>query len=260
MTATNVFNVSAGWQPVMREIGLDADAVFSHPLVRPWRRLADRENCTLDADLADGRHVRLHVKRYQPVQRPTTPGEEEQQGHDLLQSNQIPTANLVAWGTTDDGRSFVIWEDLAGFTPADKLIAASEYSPLLLRMTADLAARLHQAGLHHRDLYLCHFMVKPAGDQTEIRLIDPARVRRLPGFLTRVRWIVKDCAQYWYSTLKLPVTDAQRNAWLVRYCQQRQLPSTHLMRGMIESKVKRIARHDVKLNQLHPGRNISIPS
>ena len=37
---------------------------------------------------------------------------------------------------------------------------------------------------------------------------------------------------------------AQRTAWLLRYCQQRQLPGSALMRQNIEVKVRRIARHD----------------
>src|SRR6185437_6220361 len=127
------------------------------------------------------------------------------------------------------------------------------------RATADLAARLHQVGLHHRDLYLCHFLVKPGGDQPDVRLIDSARVRRLPGFITRGRWIVKDLAQFWYSTLKLPITEAQRTAWLLRYCQQRQLPGPALMRQKIDRKVGRIAKHNARLNRLQPGRNVSIP-
>src|SRR5205085_11401166 len=136
---------------------------------------------------------------------------------------------LVGWGKLIDGRSFTIWQDLAGYTPTDKLVEAGVPFDRLLVPTADLAAQLHRAGLHHRDLYLCHFMVKlgedaadgAATEATDVRLIDTARVRRLGGLLTRRRWIVKDLAQFWYSTTKLAVTDEQRSAWLKRYAEQR---------------------------------------
>ncbi len=60
---------------------------------------------------------------------------------------------------------------------------------------------LHNGGLHHRDLYLCHFLGRrDENPQADLRLIDAARVRPLPGPLTRRRWIVKDLAQFWYST------------------------------------------------------------
>ncbi len=41
-------------QPIFRELGLDADTIFTHPSIQPWRTLKDRENCTLDFDAPDG--------------------------------------------------------------------------------------------------------------------------------------------------------------------------------------------------------------
>ncbi len=204
--------------------------LFSHPDIRVWRKLPDRENCTLDTTGPDGQHIRLHVKRYLPGKPPPTAAEDEFAGHQQLLDHNIPTASLVGWGVLADRRSFVIFEDLAGFTPADKLIeGGADFTPLIQPL-ADLTARFHSSGLHHRDLYLCHFLIKSGGEQPDIRLIDAARVRHFPGFFNRGRWIVKDLAQFWYSTLKLPITDVQRTAWLLRYCQQRQLPGTALMR------------------------------
>src|SRR5687767_1885209 len=147
----DLMQVTAGYQPLMRMIGLDAEAVFTHPDVRVWRTLPDRENATLDADLPDGRHVRLHVKRYAPARGSTTPAAVELRGHEALAGEQIPTAPVVAWGRLADGRSFFITEDLAGYAPADKLIESGTPFDQLLKPTADLAARLHGRGLHHRD-------------------------------------------------------------------------------------------------------------
>jgi hypothetical protein len=248
-------------------IGLDAEGVFSDPRIVAWRKLSDRENCTLDADLGDAWRspkVRLHVKRYFPV-RGVPPAEEEVRGHRALSIEKIPTAPLVGWGVLADGRSFTLFEDLAGFRPADKLIESGTPFASLLGPTADLAAALHWTGLHHRDLYLCHFMARMsdgAEPSVDLRLIDTARVRRLPGFLTRRRWIVKDLAQFWYSTTKLPVTHDQRLAWLGRYAKRRNIPSSAAIRLLrsIERKVRSIARHDRSLNLAEPNRNVSIPT
>ena len=263
----HVFHVAPEHEPVLRRIGLDAEGVFTHPAVKPWRRLPDRENCTLDADLPDGRGVRFHVKRYPLSARfgSAAPAEEEVRGYEALVAGNIPTAPLVGWGKLKDGRSFVITENLAGYVPGDKLIEAGTVDfDRLLEPTADLAAKLHGAGLHHRDLYLCHFMAKlqGAGPDTsvaDVRLIDVARVHRLPGFLTRRRWVVKDLAQFWYSTTKLPVTDAHRLAWLAQYTERRGINNTGGLRRAIERKASAIARHDRKLNAAQPSRNISIP-
>ena len=257
--ASNSFYVAPGFQPALREIGLDAEAVFSHPDIHVWRKLPDRENCTLDATLVDGQKIRWHIKRYSATRRKTSLADDEVRGHRLLEREAIPTATLVGYGHISDGRSFVIFEDLAGYQPADKLIERRTPFERLLRPTADLAAQLHRAALHHRDLYLCHFMAKLTGDGVDLKLIDPARVRRLPGMLTRRRWIIKDVAQFWYSTLSLAITDAQRDAWLTRYAEQRGLVSAATLQPAVRRKARQIARHDAKLRRKQPRRNISIP-
>ena len=261
----DTFHVASGYQPLMRMIGLDAEAVFDHPEIKPWRSIADRENCTLDTEV-EGKKVRWHVKRYTAIRgHRRTPAELEVGGIQLLQDAGIPTVPLVGWGVLADRRSFVIVEDLAGYRPADKLLEAGGATfGQLLEPTADLAARLHTAGLHHRDLYLCHFFVPGEGGAArttrDLRLIDCARVKRLPGFLTRYRWIVKDLSQFWYSTLKHPqITDDQRAAWLARYAEKSRAKDAEGLRKSILRKVAWITRHDKKLNRAQPNRNISIP-
>lgn len=252
-------HVSGGCQPLLREIGIDADAVFDHPDITCWRKLPDRENCTLDASLSNGRHVRWHIKRYAASRGQITPADGDVAGHRLLESASIPTAPLVAYGNLRDGRSFVIFDDLAGYTPADKLVERGVPFEPLLNPTADLAAKLHDAGLHHRDLYLCHFMAKVEGGNVDLKLIDTARLKPLPRFLAR-RWIVKDLAQLWYSTMKLAVTDGQRAAWLARYAAQRKIAQAENLRRSIEQKARSIARHDARLRRNRPERDVSIPA
>jgi heptose I phosphotransferase len=258
----DTFHVAAGFQPLVRMIGLDAEAVFDHPDIKVWRSIADRQNCTLDADVY-GRHVRWHVKRYTAVRAPrATPAELEVRGVRLLQEAGIPTVPLVAWGVLEDRRSFVIVDDLAGYRPGDKLLedSAVPFEPLI-GPTADLAAKLHRSGLHHRDLYLCHFFI-PQGNAVgaPVRLIDCARVKSLPRLFTRYRWVVKDLAQLWYSTLKHPqITDGHRMAWLRRYAEQAGGLDVERLRRSVARKVAWIGRHDAKLNRAQPHRNISIP-
>ena len=245
----DTFHVHPDYAPLMRAIGLDAAAVFTDDRIRVWRSLPDRENATLD--YGGPPLGRLHVKRY-PAHNATAAAEVA--GHRLLTAAGIPTAPLVAHGRLADGRSFVAFADLAGYTPADK--GHTPFEPLLVP-TADLAAKLHAAGLHHRDLYLCHFMVRP--DPFDLRLIDVARVARMASPLTRRRWIVKDLAQFWYSTTKVNVTDEQRARWLDRYAERRGIVARRLA-GAVCRKGAAIARHDVRLNRKQPRRNVSIPT
>ncbi|MGD1276134.1 MAG: lipopolysaccharide kinase InaA family protein [Tepidisphaeraceae bacterium] len=252
-----MLHVADEFAPVLADLLFTAEMVFQHPDVKPWRQLADRENCLWDIRRPDGSTLRLHVKRYPPG-RHRVAKQEADSYRDLRQA-AVPTAKLAAWGTLADGRSFVMIEDLAGFAAADKLIAAGAPFEKLLIPTADLAAALHNAGFHHRDLYLCHFFAKVDGGGVDVRLIDIARVRRLPALLTR-RWITKDLAQFWYSTLALPITDPQRDQWLARYARQTRAADVERLRRAVERKSRFIATHDAKLRARQPHRNISIPT
>jgi hypothetical protein len=260
-TGRDTFHVRSEHQPLVREVGLDAEAIFHRDDIKPWRTLPDRENCILDAERGDGTPVRLHVKRF-PASAKGKPAAEEVSGIELLQRVGIPTVPLVGWGSVSDGRSFVVSLDLEGFRDAEKLAQGGLPLADVLEPTADLAARLHKTGLHHRDLYLCHFFAKVAeGQAPELALIDAARVKALPGWFGR-RWVVKDLAQFWYSTTKLPITDEQREAWLARYARQRGLPDGEQasLRRAIVRKSAWIARHDRSLNAKQPTRNVSVPS
>jgi len=253
-----ILNIDPEWKSVLEPIGFDLDLVFDSHRVKPWRTLGDRENCTLDIPRDGGSVTRLHVKRFPPRASLPTDADCEVQGYRLLAAAKVPSARLVASGHGADLRSFIAVEDLAGYQPADKLIESGTPFATLLNPLADLAALLHERGLHHRDLYLCHFFVTLT-PSIDIRLIDAARVNKLPGLFMRQRWIVKDLAQLWFSTLALPVTDAQRLALFQRYCSRRRLVADDLLLRSIHRKVRWIEAHDRKLNQREPHRNISIP-
>lgn len=252
-------HITPRYAAVLQSLGLDADTVFTHPQIRVWRTLEDRQNAILDATLDDARRLRLHIKRYPAMRAFKSPAELEARGLGLLETRGIPAAPLVGWGNLPDRRSFVILEDLSNHHAADKLLQRGFDFERLLDPAAGLAARLHNAGLHHRDLYLNHFFARPDAADLDLRLIDAARVRPLPFFFTS-RWIVKDLAQFWYSTLHhCDIRDEQRRDWLQRYCRQRPGIDSASLEGRILRKVHRMARHDRLLRQQQPHRNVPIP-
>src|ERR1700722_13834537 len=146
--------------------------MFRDRRIQIWRKLYERENGTLDVTLPDGDSIRLHIKRYNATNALTSPMQLEVRGYHAFLKEEIPTAPLVAFGRLADRRSFVIFANLDGYTPADKLIENGASFEQLLIPTADLAAKLHNHRLHHRDLYLCHFMAKIENNVVSVRLID----------------------------------------------------------------------------------------
>lgn len=135
----------------------------------------------------------------------------------------LPTMTPVAFGETGplgNRRSFVMTESLEDRERVDHWLAdrRDDRSPettarrrALVAEVARLARRLHDAGMHHQDLYLCHWLL-PAGsgdgEPGVPSIIDLGRVRAhatLPD-----RWRIKDLAQIYYSAEGVPRSDQVR--------------------------------------------------
>jgi heptose I phosphotransferase len=109
-------------------------------------------------------------------------------------------------------------------------------------VVADVARRMHAAGLHHQDFYLGH-LLRPRNAAGPIYVIDLGRVQPHVSWTAR-RWIVKDLAQLNYSAAA--ATRAERLRFLRDYLGR---PLTERDRGLITSiarKTARIARHSRK--------------
>lgn len=83
----------------------------------------------------------------------------------------------------------------------------------LIRRVADMARRLHEGGVNHRDFYLGHFLLHtdtpPTPDALRVSLIDlhRAQIRRR----TPARWRHKDLAGLYFSAMDIGLT---RRDWL----------------------------------------------
>ncbi len=116
----------------------------------------------------------------------------------------------------------------------------------ILRGVAEMAARLHGAGLVHRDLYLAHIFV--AAEHPPIppmTLIDLQRVFR-PRWRFE-RWRCKDLAALNYSTPTGIASRTERLRWLKCYLGHERLTSAdrRLVHRVVR-KTARIARHSRK--------------
>jgi tRNA A-37 threonylcarbamoyl transferase component Bud32 len=202
------------------------------------RSLPDRENLVLE--LA-GR--RAFVKRGRRA-RVGPPAELE--GLRAAEAAGVPVPRVLAHGRDAARGEVVATEDLAPARPLDEVLRAGLLPPAGLRqLWADLAhavARLHDAGIHHRDLYLNHVFVDPARAHPLVAVIDwdrAARHRRRLG-----RRVVKDLAALEASAAAL-VSPAARLRFLARYAAHRGLAraASRRLLGRVVRKARRIQRH-----------------
>lgn len=125
----------------------------------------------------------------------------------------IPTTPLIAYGqrglSPASLQSFVMTEDLGDILSLEELCASwvvappeSAFKQRLIIAVAQLAAKLHQAGMSHRDFYLCHFVLKRAEfnqDNICLYLIDLHRM--LQHQPSSGQAVMKDIAGLYFSAL-----------------------------------------------------------
>ena len=112
-------------------------------------------------------------------------------------------------------RSFVITRELENTVSLEDYCADwSRHPPppvakrALIRRVAEMTAALHDNGLNHRDLYICHFLLRrpwrgPA-DPLHLHLIDLHRVQHRSTVPRR--WRIKDLAALYFSALHIGLT------------------------------------------------------
>jgi len=120
-------------------------------------------------------------------------------------------------------QSFLVTEDVGPHSSLEQLCRDWPQQPpsvarkrALLQEVADIARRLHAAGICHRDFYLCHFL--QTSEQESLVLIDLHRALiRRP--LAR-RWIVKDLGSLYFSALEAGLTRRDLLRFVARYRQR----------------------------------------
>lgn len=133
--------------------------------------------------------------------------------------------------------SFLITAELQGCTKLSEC-PADEQTEWVVPV-AEVASRMHRAGLHHQDFYLGH-LLRPDDHEGPVHVIDLGRVQKHSPWFAR-RWIVKDLAQLNYSAKNARATDRLRfwKAYNGRPLTDSDKP---LIRSIL-NKTARIARH-----------------
>ncbi len=167
----------------------------------------------------------------------------------------IATPQVVACGGRRNGfrevASLLLTAELRGeslekWLPRRAASLGRNMKRSLSQSLAALVAKLHNAGLVHRDLYMSHIFIAAKGESDiNLSLLDLQRVVRTRW--RRWRWIVKDLAALNYSTPFSAATNSDRVRWLKLYLAKRSVSANQraLIRAVVR-KTDRIARHSAK--------------
>lgn len=136
-----------------------------------------------------------------------------------LEQLGVDTMRGVAFGQRGGNpatqHSFIVTEDLAPTISLEDYCRDWPVTPppvalkrALLRRVADMARRMHEGGVNHRDFYICHFLLHldpaPTPESLKLSLIDLHRAQIREK--TPRRWRDKDLAALHFSALDIGLT------------------------------------------------------
>lgn len=151
------------------------------------------------------------LKELCSLRTPTVSALAEKRAIDALRELGIATMTVAGYG--ERGRnpatlqSFIATEEIADAPTLEELTADWRRKPpafrekqRLLRSVADIARRLHEHGINHRDFYLNHFRLQ----RDSLFLMDLHRAQ-LRASIPR-RWRVKDIGALYFSAADIGLT------------------------------------------------------
>lgn len=182
---------------------------------------------TMRVDLGNGSYfVKQHFgvgwaeifKSFLSLKKPIIGAITEVNAIQKLDAIGIATTLLVGYGVKGDNpatqQSFLITKDLGEITSLEDLCADWKTNPpdahfkrRLVIAVADLARKLHQNGLTHRDFYICHLCLDVQAlkqDQIKIYLIDLHRM--LIHSRASIGDSMKDIAALYFSCMDAGLT------------------------------------------------------
>lgn len=175
-----------------------------------------------------------------------------------LKSIGIHTPEVIAYGERGFNparrQSFVLLQELKQMISLEELTKTWLTLPPIFRLkfnlikaVANIAAKIHQHGITHRDFYLCHFLLRQSTNEDNIILYLIDLHRAATRYVSRHRWIVKDLAGLYFSSKEIGLTNKDYYRFMRLYRQQ---TLRHIMQ-MEKTFWKKVKTRGDQLHQRH---------
>ena len=169
------------------------------------------------------------LKNWVVGKRPVLGAENEYRACRHLAARSLSAPRVAAFATEGGNparrRSFVLCEELSGYDSLEAVAADWARQPpsprarrRLIMAVARFVRRLHEAGVAHRDLYICHLMLDRqewAQGEARLAVLDLHRARLQPEL--SAYWRKRDLAALLFSTLDLDLPARARLRFLRIY-------------------------------------------
>ena len=176
------------------------------------------------------------IKNWLFLRRPIVDASNEYRAVQLLQKIGVGTLNVAGYGARGSNpakrESFLVTDELTPVLSLEQYALRwieeppdPELKRGLIRRVADMARRVHTAGLNHRDFYICHFLLlhpeqldRVSVAKHPIHLVDLHRAQIRPQ--VPYRWLVKDLGSLAYSAMEIGLTRRDTLRFLALYFDQ----------------------------------------
>lgn len=171
------------------------------------------------------------IKNVTQAKMPVLGAEQEYLAIGRLQEVGIATMTVAAFGEKGlnpaTRHSFLITDDLTETSSLEDLAESwiqsppsRQYREALISKLGDISRRMHEAGVNHRDFYLCHFLVDTDRAMNEdidapLHLIDMHR-SQVRGSVP-ARWRIKDIAGIYFSSARYGLTRDELRLFMAAY-------------------------------------------
>lgn len=250
--------------------GQDPLVAVEHLQGEVFRELEGRRTLRIEV-AGQGYFVKIHrgvgwkeiVKNLLLLRLPVLGARNEWRALERLHQAGVPTMTAVGMGESGwnpaTRHSFLITQELAPTLSLEELSMNWAQQPpvprfkwQLIARVAEMTARMHQAGVNHRDCYICHFLldtrVPPTVANIHLSLIDLHRAQTRTR--TPKRWRNKDLAALYFSVLDIGLTQRDLLRFLCTYFQctprvllQREARLLRWLRHKAQSLQARKLRH-----------------
>ena len=229
-----------------------------------FRELEGRRTLRVEAG-GRGYFVKIHrgvgwreiVKNLLSARLPVLGARNEWQAIRRLDELGVATMKAVAYGERGCNparqHSFIVTEELTPTVSLEDFCRDWPQCPpdsalkrTLIDRVADMARQMHEGGMNHRDLYICHFLLhlEPAPTAAALRLslIDLHRSQIRPH--TPRRWRDKDLAALYFSALGIGLTRRDKLRFVRRYFGRS-------LREALRDEAALLARLEAQAGRLH---------
>lgn len=173
------------------------------------------------------------VKNLLQLRMPIISAKNEWLAIERLHQLGIGTMQLAAYGEQGCNpakrHSFVVTDDLINTMSLEDLGKQWQQKQptfttkkTLIEKLANISRTMHQAGINHRDYYLCHFLLTDTFSEsneitaeTELFLIDLHRAQQRKK--VSQRWLVKDLGSLYFSAHEVDLTQRDRFRFIKKY-------------------------------------------